>query len=94
MKFEFDKPTSDMDVMTGVDIHLKDGSIDSYDPVVCLAIQDDFVEINTGFYTYNIALKEIYEIILLKRTPYYDKDIDVIWYKDSDYETIWESEDE
>ena len=52
MKFEFDKPTSDMDVMTGVDIHLKGGSIDSYDPVIYLLIQEDVVEINTGFYTY------------------------------------------
>lgn len=90
MRFDFYEPTSDMDVMTGVDIHLKDGSIDSYDPVIYIDIKEDSVEINNSLYTYNISLTDVYEIILLKRTPHYDEDIDMIWYKDSDYETIWE----
>lgn len=92
MKFEFDKPTSDMSIVKGVEVHLKSGDIEHYDPVVLLNILDDVVIINNTYYDYYVKLNDISKIIVYNRNPNYDVSVDLIWYKDTDYETIWKSE--
>lgn len=94
MKFEFDKPTSERDIVKGAEIYLKSGTIESYDPVLLLEVQNDNVLINNGLYNYYTNLDEIDKIVLCTRSPHYDEEIDVIWCDDVDHVTIWENKDE
>jgi hypothetical protein len=94
VKFEFDKPTSDMEVFKGAEVLLKSGDVGYYDPILTLKIEDGVIKINNGFHHYHIPKCEVSKIALCNRNPIYDEEIDVIWYKDTDHVVIWENKDE
>ncbi|MEG2707432.1 MAG: hypothetical protein RR959_08825 [Erysipelotrichaceae bacterium] len=91
MLYEYDEPTSDMEVMMGAYLHLKSGYVDSYDPVITLEITSTQVKINNACYDYVIELSDVLKIEMCKRNPQYDEDIDILEYIDSDIVTIWEN---
>ncbi len=80
--------------VVAVDLKLKDGSIDSYDPVVEIVLCEKNINIDNKHYEYSIDIGDVSSFVAYIRTPIYHEDIDVVEWMDSEPCFVWENTNE
>lgn len=80
--------------VVGVDLKLKDGSIDSYDPVVEIVLCERNINIDNNHHKYSIYIEDVLSFTVYIRTSIYHEDIDVVEWIDSLPYFYWENTDE
>ena len=87
----FDLPEVKEKEIVAVDVRLIDGTIDSYDPVVELKIENHALVIDNTFHTYEIGRSDFVSFTIYTRKQVYHADIDVFEYIDNDPCYFWEN---